>query len=49
MARKGFTYFRGESGWFCCGAEELGCSSSFGVFDFLIVEETDGRVSPYDP
>ena len=47
--RNGFTYFRGESGGFCCGAEKLGCSSSFGVFDFLIVEEANGRVSPYDP
>lgn len=42
-------YFGGESGGILCRAEKLTGFCSFGVFDFLVVEETNGGVTPYNP
>lgn len=45
----GMLYFGGERGRFLRRAEKLGCFCSLGVFDFLVVEEANGGISPYNP
>ena len=44
-----WTHLRCEGRWLGKGTKQLLGLNSFCILDFLVIEETDRRISPYDP